>query len=190
MTTTVRVYTKPDCRQCDATKRRLDEKHIAFEIEDATSPENLAALKAEGWGSAPVVLTNVDGVEVGWAGYRPDMIDELAERIGAGRTTVLTAADFEMKWDAEHTFPFFESEDAVIIGYGHPDKAEFAQLVRQYDLLCSGNVNDEVHHVDEVQHVWGIIDNSREHIDGEWRVTWRDVTAETTGAVPMVVIFR
>lgn len=74
---TVRVYTKPDCRQCDATKRRLTDKGIEFTTEDLTDEGNLTAAKALGHSSAPVVVVG----EESWAGYRPDLIDELTKRI-------------------------------------------------------------------------------------------------------------
>lgn len=77
-TPTVRVYTKPMCKQCDLTKDRLTAKGIDFEIEDLTIPENLEAAKALGFMSAPVVMVG----DTGWAGFRPDKIDELAARIG------------------------------------------------------------------------------------------------------------
>ncbi|MBO3663715.1 glutaredoxin domain-containing protein [Microbacterium stercoris] len=76
-TTTVRVYTKPDCKQCDLTKDLLTKKGIPFEVEDILDPGNLAAAQALGFGSAPVVMVGDEG----WAGFRPDMIDALAARI-------------------------------------------------------------------------------------------------------------
>lgn len=77
MTETVRVYTKPNCGQCDMTKKALDKAGIAFVIEDLTEPGNLAAAKELGFMSAPVVMVGTDG----WAGFRPDLIKELATRI-------------------------------------------------------------------------------------------------------------
>lgn len=74
---TVRVYTKDACKQCDLTKLKLTEKGIDYEEEDLTDPGNLEAAKALGYSSAPVVIVGEDG----WAGFRPDLIDELADRI-------------------------------------------------------------------------------------------------------------
>lgn len=75
---TVRVYTKPNCKQCDLTKQALTDKGIPFEVEDLTDPLNLEAAKALGYSSAPVVIVGDEG----WAGFRPDLINELAARIG------------------------------------------------------------------------------------------------------------
>lgn len=75
---TVRVYTKPDCKQCDLTKAELTKRGVPFEVEDLLEPGNLAAAKALGFASAPVVIIGADG----WAGFRPDKIAELAARIG------------------------------------------------------------------------------------------------------------
>lgn len=77
-TMTVRVYTKPQCKQCDLTKSALEKAGIPYEVEDLTDPGNLAAAKALGFASAPVVMVGADG----WAGFRPDKINELAARIG------------------------------------------------------------------------------------------------------------
>lgn len=38
-------------------------------------------------------------------------------------------------WDEETTFPFFEDEDAVgVYGFGHQDKAAFAEAVKRLRL--------------------------------------------------------
>ena len=77
MTDTVRVYTKPACKQCDLTKEALSKYGIPYELDDITTEENLAAAKALGFSSAPVVMVGTDG----WAGFRPDLIAALAARI-------------------------------------------------------------------------------------------------------------
>lgn len=77
---TVRVYTKPDCVQCELTKAALVRNGVPFEPEDLTDPGNLAAVRALGFRSAPVVMVGDEG----WAGFRPDLIDELAGRLGEG----------------------------------------------------------------------------------------------------------
>ncbi len=67
----VTVYTKPRCVQCDATKRALDKKGIAYEtinlVEDMGAMDYVKSL---GYQQAPVVVT--DGEH--WAGFRPDKI--------------------------------------------------------------------------------------------------------------------
>lgn len=79
-TPTVRVYTKPQCKQCDLTKAALEKGGIPFEVEDLTTPDNLEAARALGFASAPVVVVGEDG----WAGFRPDKIKDLIARIGTG----------------------------------------------------------------------------------------------------------
>ncbi|MGO2188234.1 MAG: glutaredoxin domain-containing protein [Microbacterium gubbeenense] len=74
---TVRVYTKPVCKQCDLTKNALDKAGIAYEVEDLTEEGNLNAAKELGHMSAPVVVVG----EESWSGFRPDLINELAKRI-------------------------------------------------------------------------------------------------------------
>ena len=72
----VRVYEKPRCQMCVATKRRLTERGIPFEVEDITDPLNHAAALALGHQSAPVVVVGTES----WAGYRPDLIDKIGEQ--------------------------------------------------------------------------------------------------------------
>jgi hypothetical protein len=100
--------------------------------------------------------------------------------------TELTATDFEMKWDAEHTFPFFETENATIMAYGHHDPEKFVALVREYDDLCDPRYA-ETHSVADVQHIWATVEGSR---DEEWVAHWGGVTAETPDAIPLTVIRR
>lgn len=99
----------------------------------------------------------------------------------------LTPADFEMLWDADHTFPFMESEDATIMAHGHHDKAEFVKIVRTYDDL-----NDpkwaETHAESDVEYHWAIRTDDNDE-DGWW-LSWNDVTAETPNAFPITVIRR
>ncbi|MEE8736973.1 glutaredoxin-like protein NrdH [Bifidobacterium subtile] len=72
----VTVYTKPDCVQCDATKRTLNKYEIPFtEIDLTADMDVLDRLKAAGWMRAPIVET-ADGEM--WSGFRPDRIRDLA----------------------------------------------------------------------------------------------------------------
>lgn len=73
--TTVTVYSKPLCVQCDATKRALTKAGIAYTAVDVTEDaEALAKIKALGYAQAPVVVTDEDH----WSGFRPDRIKALA----------------------------------------------------------------------------------------------------------------
>ena len=72
----VTVYTKPDCVQCDATKRTLNKHGIPFiEINLSDNMEVLDRLKAAGWMRAPIVETANGEM---WSGFRPDKIRDLA----------------------------------------------------------------------------------------------------------------
>ncbi len=78
----VTVYTKPDCKQCELTKRYLESRGVAFQVQDLREAGNLAAAKALGHLAAPVVVFAPDGAgtEVSWSGFRPDMLDTVAKR--------------------------------------------------------------------------------------------------------------
>jgi len=79
---TTTVYTKPDCRQCDMTKKTLDRAGTPYATVDISLPENaadLAAIKALGYMGAPVVIVNDNGNtadEKHWYGFRPDLLAE------------------------------------------------------------------------------------------------------------------
>lgn len=77
MATTVTVYTKDVCKQCDMTKQALERAGIEYELADIQESGNLAAAKSLGYMSAPVVVADPDH----WSGFRPDLIAELAARI-------------------------------------------------------------------------------------------------------------
>lgn len=75
---TVRVYSKPDCVQCTSTYRVLDSKRVPYMVIDmSVDAEALELVKRLGYLQAPVVVTD----EKHWSGFRPDLINELAERI-------------------------------------------------------------------------------------------------------------
>lgn len=81
MTVNVRVYTKPNCKQCDLTKEALDRAGVEYAVDTLLDENNLAAAKALGYQSAPVVIVGTEG----WAGFRPDLVAELAKDIEEGK---------------------------------------------------------------------------------------------------------
>jgi glutaredoxin-like protein NrdH len=72
--TTVTVYTKPACVQCDATYKALDKRGIEYSRVDI-SADRQARLYVMSLGhlQAPVVVAGDDH----WSGFRPDRIREL-----------------------------------------------------------------------------------------------------------------
>lgn len=114
----------------------------------------------------------------------PQLATDLRQAVGP---RVLTAKDFQWRYDDTHVYPFFETENADwVIGYGHGDKAAFAAAVDDYDRYAGELDLDETGYTaDEVAHLWAVVDDK----DAE-RITWRDVTAETPGAFPISVVSR
>ena len=73
------VYTKPQCIQCDMTKRLMDKIGVEYTTVDIVeNPEELNKLIEMGYRSAPVVVA--DNGE-SWAGFQPDKITGLAAQI-------------------------------------------------------------------------------------------------------------
>lgn len=76
LNTTVIVYSKPNCMQCQFTKKYLKNKGIPFEEKDVEqNDEAIDELKKMGFSSLPVVIA--EGLEA-FNGFRPDMLNRLA----------------------------------------------------------------------------------------------------------------
>jgi glutaredoxin-like protein NrdH len=70
----ITVYTKPQCVQCDQTKRTLDKLGLEYDTVDITvDTDAFDKVVAMGFKSAPVVITDDDA----WAGFQPDKINGL-----------------------------------------------------------------------------------------------------------------
>jgi hypothetical protein len=102
----------------------------------------------------------------------------------------LTAADFEMKWDAERTFSFTESEDATIMAFGHPDKDALAAEIAEYDRLCAGpaySADAWETSPDDIRQTYAVL------VEGgpgdEWVIKWEQ-DAKAPGAFPVSVVRR
>jgi len=75
--TTIIVYTKPACVQCNATYKALDKAGIAYEkVDISTDDEAREYVLALGYLQAPVVVTGSEH----WSGFRPDRIKALANQ--------------------------------------------------------------------------------------------------------------
>lgn len=71
---TITLYTKPNCVQCDATKRELDRKGIAYQLVDLTTDAGaLELVTGLGYRQVPVIVAGGDH----WSGFRPDKIAAL-----------------------------------------------------------------------------------------------------------------
>lgn len=73
----ITVYVKPNCGQCDATKRRLDKHGIAYEAVDTTEDDTARHFVTGelGYLQAPVVVVDES---IHWSGFRIDALDKLA----------------------------------------------------------------------------------------------------------------
>jgi len=68
------VYTKPQCVQCDATKRWLDNHGIEYSTVDITEDqEAFDKIVSLGFRAAPVVDSPVGS----WSGFNPDKLSQL-----------------------------------------------------------------------------------------------------------------
>lgn len=73
----ITVYSKPNCMQCDFTKKHLDRMGLEYQAVDVTTDQQaLDEVQQMGFHGLPVVVA--DGVAP-WTGYRPDELDKLGE---------------------------------------------------------------------------------------------------------------
>lgn len=73
----IKVYSKPNCMQCDFTKKHLDRMGLEYQAVDvAEDQQALDEVQRMGFHGLPVVVA--DGMEP-WVGYRPDELDKLGE---------------------------------------------------------------------------------------------------------------
>lgn len=71
----VTVYSKPNCMQCQFTKRFLTDQGIPFDIKDVEENEEaLQEVVALGFKSLPVV--SVEGQEA-FSGFKPDRLKKI-----------------------------------------------------------------------------------------------------------------
>ncbi|MBL3685694.1 glutaredoxin-like protein NrdH [Leucobacter zeae] len=71
----ITVYTKPNCGQCDMTKRELSKRGVSYSEVDISIDETaLQHVKDLGYLQAPVVVVDTDRH---WSGFRPDKIHGL-----------------------------------------------------------------------------------------------------------------
>ena len=74
--TKVTVYSKPDCMQCNFTKKWLKERNIPYtELNIKEDEEALLKVKEMGFQAVPVIVTEDDS----WYGFQPDKLAELVE---------------------------------------------------------------------------------------------------------------
>lgn len=73
----ITVYGKPNCMQCDFTKKHLYRMGLEYQAVDvAEDQQALDEVQRMGFHGLPVVVA--DGVAP-WVGYRPDELDKLGE---------------------------------------------------------------------------------------------------------------
>ena len=75
----LRVYSKPNCIQCEMTKIWLDQNKIQYESANVYDhPEKLEEIKLNGFQQLPVVTLD-EYFENAWSGFNVDRLEELKE---------------------------------------------------------------------------------------------------------------
>ncbi|MCQ9385091.1 glutaredoxin family protein [Brevibacterium moorei] len=75
----ITVFSKPNCQQCWATKKKLDLLGAAYTSVDVTEDEEaMSFVKELGYQQLPVVYADIDGVIRHFGGYQPEALAVLA----------------------------------------------------------------------------------------------------------------
>lgn len=80
--TSITVYSKPACVQCNATYKRLDKHGLAYQVVDVSVDDQAREyVMSLGYLGAPVVVVDHDhnGEPEHWSGFSDRRIDRLAE---------------------------------------------------------------------------------------------------------------
>ena len=73
--TTITVYTKPACVQCNATYKALDKQCLDYQVVDISTDDAARDyVMSLGYLQAPVVVAGSEH----WSGFRPDRVKALA----------------------------------------------------------------------------------------------------------------
>lgn len=73
---TITIYTKPNCMQCEQTKKFLDRSNVSYKTVDISQDSEAYSLVTEmGFQSAPVVVTDIDK----WAGFKVEKLNQTIE---------------------------------------------------------------------------------------------------------------
>ncbi|MCJ0980601.1 glutaredoxin family protein [Rhodococcus sp. IEGM 1401] len=73
----ITVYTKPECNNCDQTKRRLNKHGIEYTTVDVTEDAAAREFVTDGLGYRQMPVVVVDE-NTHWSGFRIDALDRLA----------------------------------------------------------------------------------------------------------------
>lgn len=73
----ITVYTKPECNNCNQTKRRLNKHGIEYTTVDVTEDAAAREFVTDGLGYRQMPVVVVDE-NTHWSGFRIDALDKLA----------------------------------------------------------------------------------------------------------------
>lgn len=80
----IKVYSKPNCMQCEFTKKYLDDNNVEYVSVDINAEPGITEyLKDQGYQSMPVV----EYKNVSFTGFRPDKLAEIVEELHNEKNT-------------------------------------------------------------------------------------------------------
>lgn len=76
----IKVYSKPNCVQCEMTKEFLKQNNVEFEeVNVFEEEEELKLIQLHGFKRLPVVTKN-NSFDFAFSGFQIDLLDELVEK--------------------------------------------------------------------------------------------------------------
>lgn len=132
----VTIYSKPNCPQCEATKRKFTKEGVAFREVDVSEDKRAFMRVRDEWGyqRVPVIEVRGEGFDVRWDGFRPDRMKAVIDE--------------------------FNRLVALSVEAGHDVDEEEARIAALVDGVVEALVNARE------PHQYGFVDDSAQLSDG------------------------
>ncbi len=146
----VTIYSKPNCPQCEATKRKFTKEGVAFREVDVTEDKRAFMRVRDEWGyqRVPVIEVRGEGFDVRWDGFRPDRMKAVIDEFN--RLVALSVeAGHDVDEEEARRAALIDGVVEALVNASEPHQYGFvddgAQLSdEQVNILLSGvNPHDE-----------------------------------------------
>lgn len=161
----VTIYSKPNCPQCEATKRKFTKEGVAFREVDVTEDRRAFTRVRDEWGyqRVPVIEVRGEGFDVRWDGFRPDRMKAVIDEFN--RLVALSVeAGHDVDEEEVRIAALVDGVVEALVNASEPHQYGFvddgAQLSdEQVNILLSG-VNP--HDAPVFDGIWGREERARE----------------------------
>lgn len=161
----VTVYSKPNCPQCEATKRKFTKEGVAFREVDVSEDRRAFMRVRDEWGyqRVPVIEVRGEGFDVRWDGFRPDRMKAVIDEFNR-LVTLSVEAGHDVNEEEARRAALIDGVVEALVNASEPHQYGFvddsAQLSEeQINILLSG-VNP--HDASAFNWIWNHEERARE----------------------------